>query len=137
MTGLASMVALAPLLLGACGDSESSDEAEPATTAESTTSTTSAGGAVNAAATIGVTEFAFTPEQLEVAPGEAVTFQNDGSSRHTITPGLRTAGSADPWVSTTIRQGETFVVTMSEPGEYAYYCSIHPDRMEGTITISE
>ena len=139
---LVALVAMAPLALGACSsdddaDSSAGDESTTTTTAaasDETTSTTSGGSPVNAAVTVDTNEFSFTPAAVTVAVGEAVTWKNTGSARHTVTPDVE-AGTPEPWVSQRIAPEETFVVTLSAPGTYAYFCSIHPDRMLGTVTV--
>ncbi len=138
---LVALVAMAPLALGACSsdddaDSSADDESTSTTAAASdeTTSTTSGGSPVNAAVTVDTNEFSFTPAAVTVTVGEAVTWENTGSARHTVTPDVE-PGTPEPWVSQRIAPEETFVVTLSAPGTYAYFCSIHPDRMLGTVTV--
>jgi plastocyanin len=130
---------MAPLVVGACSSdddsaSDTEEESSTTTTADETTSTTPSGGPVNAAVTVDTNEFSFTPASVTVAVGDAVTWENTGSAQHTVTPDVE-AGAPEPWVSQRIAPEETFVVTLSEPGTYAYFCSIHPDRMLGTVTV--
>jgi plastocyanin len=127
--GVLALVFAAPLLLAACGDD---DNAEPASASSSTTSTTS--GAVNTGPTVEVIEFSFTPGSEIVTVGEAVTWSNEGNSPHTVTPEELPDGTT-PFASTRISPGQTFVQTFNTPGTYAYICSIHPDRMSGTVVV--
>jgi plastocyanin len=126
----AAFALCAPLLFGACS---SDKKAEPTTTSEQTT--TSSAAAVNTGPTVDVVEFAFTPGDETVKVGDTVTWKNDGDSNHTVTPRTLADGSV-PWASQQIEPGQTFVQTFSTPGTYAYFCSIHPDRMSGTVTVN-
>ena len=75
----------------------------------------------------------FTHQDLTVQVGDTVVWtQQDGVS-HTTTSG--TPGSSDGvWDSGTLRQGESFSVTFTEAGTFAYFCSIHPS-MTATVTV--
>ncbi len=130
VAAVAALALSAPLGLGACS---SDKKAEVSTTSESTTTSTAA--AVNSGPTVDVVEFAFTPGDEGVKVGDTVTWRNDGDSKHTVTPKAAADGST-PWTSTQLEPGQTFVQTFSTAGTYAYFCSIHPDRMSGTITVS-
>ena len=141
--GAVGFAACLMILAGACSnDDKPSADASSTSTEPSTSSTSSsgddigAGGAADTAVTVDVTEFSFTPRATEVSVGEAITFGNVGAARHTVTPDVP-EGTSEPWKSVTVSPSETFVVTLNRPGEYAYFCSIHPDRMHGTITVTE
>jgi len=129
IAALTALVCVAPLLLGAC----SSDDTTA--TEASDASSTSSSVAVNTGPTVEVTEFAFTPSAENVTVGETLTWKNDGTANHTVTPEKAADGSA-PFDSTQLEPGESFVQTFSAPGSYAYFCSIHPDRMSGTIVVA-
>jgi plastocyanin len=127
-----------PVLAGACSDDNGDDVSagSNSSTSTSTTSTTSSsGGPVNTGPTVEVTEFAYTPSGETVGVGQTVTWTNVGDSPHTVTPRASGDGTS-PFESTQIGPGETFVQTFNTPGSYAYFCSIHPDRMSGTITVN-
>jgi plastocyanin len=66
---------------------------------------------------------AFTPDQLDVLPGETVKWSNVSLQNHTVTAD---DGSFD---SGTIGGGSSFSLTFSSPGAYMYHCTIHPDMM--------
>ena len=78
----------------------------------------------------------FTLEDLTVQVGDTVVWtQQDGVS-HTTTSG--TPGSLDGvWDSGTLRQGESFSVTLTEEGTFPYFCAIHPRSMTATVTVTE
>jgi plastocyanin len=128
LVALTVLVLGAPLLLGACSSDKKVDTA-------SESSTTSSSTAVNSGPTVDVTEFAFTPSAEVVSANETITWRNDGDSKHTITPEPLADGTM-PFTSTQIEPGETFVQSFNTPGTYAYFCSIHPDRMSGTVTVN-
>jgi len=128
------IIGVAVAALAACGGGE--DGADVSTTesvettgaAPSTTtadgSTTTAGGAD---ADIVISNFAFSGTEA-VPVGSTVTVVNQDSIGHTWT-------STDLFDSGTLSQGDTFEFTFDEPGEYEYYCVIHPTQMMGTLTV--
>lgn len=130
IAALTALVCTAPLLLGAC----SSSDDKAATESSDSSSTSSV--AVNTGPTVEVTEFAFTPSAENVTVGETLTWKNDGTANHTVTPEKAADGTA-PFDSTQLEPGESFVQTFNTPGSYAYFCSIHPDRMSGTIVVAQ
>ncbi|CAN5457120.1 hypothetical protein BH23ACT3_BH23ACT3_16340 [soil metagenome] len=65
-----------------------------------------------------------------VSVGTTVIVRNTDDAQHTWTS---VDGAFD---SGTIAGGETFSVTLDEPGEYDYVCNIHPS-MTGTIVVTE
>lgn len=71
--------------------------------------------------------FAFT--SATVAPGSEVTFTNADGAGHTLTAD---DGAFD---TGTVSGGDSATFTApSEPGEYAFHCTIHPS-MTGTLTV--
>ena len=73
--------------------------------------------------------FMFAPASLTVHPGTRVVWANKDEEPHTIT----SAGSLLT-SSAALDTDDTYAVTFSKPGTYAYYCSIHP-MMVGTIVV--
>ena len=81
---------------------------------------------------VNVQNFAFDPPNITVAPGTTVTWTNNDSAPHTVTA-TDPAGAFD---SGTLRPGQSFSFTFTQPGTtYAYYCAIHPS-MTGTVTVA-
>jgi len=82
---------------------------------------------------------AFSPANLTIAHGTAVTWKNGDGVNHTVTSAI---GSADPYNSNFIAGGGTFSHTFATAGTYRYYCTIHgvdgnpPTGMQGTITVN-
>jgi plastocyanin len=79
-------------------------------------------------ASVEITDNDVDPADVEVAPGETVEWDNAGDQPHTVT-------FDDEIDSLEIDPGETWARTFDETGEFAYYCTIHPDEMEGTVTV--
>jgi plastocyanin len=80
-------------------------------------------------AEVAIVEYAFEPAELIVTRGTTVRWTNRGILVHTTT-------SADGgWDSGPMLDGQTFTVTFSTPGTYAYFCANHPLFMAGTITV--
>ena len=93
---------------------------------------TAAGEAVVAAAaspaTVKIDNFAFAPATLTVTAGTTVTWKNEDDSPHRIGDKNGTFKSA------ALDTDDTFSQTFTAPGEYEYFCSIHP-RMVGKVVV--
>ena len=112
------VIATALIALTACGgDSDATSAATaPAATAES------AGDAATSDV-VTISNSRFDNLELRVAPGTTVTFVNTDPFAHTITS---RDDSPIEFDSGDLGQDETFEFTFDEPGEYAYFCRIHP-----------
>ncbi|MDX6708530.1 MAG: hypothetical protein QOI48_4376 [Solirubrobacteraceae bacterium] len=73
--------------------------------------------------------YAFSPASLTVAPGTSVTWKNHDDADHNVT---QSRGSA--LKSKSFGKDATFSYTFSQPGTYAYACSLHP-QMKGAVTV--
>ncbi|WP_194892415.1 cupredoxin domain-containing protein [Catenulispora pinisilvae] len=112
-----------------------STPAAPSTTTPSTTTAPSPApssapnSAPAAAAQIVIDNFAFSPANLTVHPGQAVTVVNHDSVTHTLTAagGTFDTGDINPGKSATFTAPAT-------AGNYPYVCSIHAS-MHGTLTV--
>jgi plastocyanin len=78
---------------------------------------------------IEIRNFAFAPKSLTVTAGTHVVWTNRDEEPHVIT----SAGSQFA-SSKGLDTSDSYAVTFSKPGTYAYYCSIHP-MMVGTIIV--
>jgi plastocyanin len=90
-----------------------------------------AGDAVPAAASPTVVEIHnmhFNPVNLTVAPGTKVTWVNEDESPHTVTEQTRLFHSA------ALDTKDSFSYTFASPGEFTYFCTIHP-MMVGKIVV--
>ena len=75
-----------------------------------------------------IDNFNFTPPTLVVAPGTTVTWTNADDDVHTVVEKDRKFKSA------ALDTNDTFSQTFTAPGEYEYFCSLHP-RMVGKIVV--
>ncbi|MEK7065338.1 MAG: cupredoxin family copper-binding protein [Patescibacteria group bacterium] len=76
---------------------------------------------------ITIGHFVFEPEVITVKVGEKVTWLHDDNVTHTVI-------STGLFESQTLKRGEGFDFVFSQPGEYRYYCSIHPS-MTGKVIV--
>ena len=84
-----------------------------------------------AANTIVITNFAFVPSTLTVAPGARVTVRNADPATHTVTA----TGRAKAFDTGDIKPGATVTFTApAKPGSYPYICQIH-QFMHGTLQV--
>lgn len=94
----------------------------------------------------------FQPEELTVAADSTISFTNDTDESHTVTAygaeipdgadyfssgGAPDEGSArDSVAHELIQPGDTYEVTLDEPGTYRYFCIPHENAgMTGTIVV--
>ena len=78
---------------------------------------------------ITIDNFAFNPKVLKAGVGQSVTWANHDDTAHRIA----SANNKFPASSVLDTKG-TYSAKFSEPGEYPYFCSIHP-TMTGRIVI--
>ena len=78
----------------------------------------------------------FAPPTLSVASGTTITFSDqDGTAVHNVDFMTGPSGATLPSVSTNLKSGDTFQVTLTTPGTYTYVCDYH-NWMKGTITVT-
>ena len=83
-----------------------------------------------------VTRECFIPADVTVDVDGEVTWSNDDTAAHTVTSGIAAAGGPDgAFDSGLLMPATTFTHKFEMPGEYPYYCIVHP-WMEGTVTVS-
>ena len=124
------------LVAGACSSDDGDDEgtADESTTEVAEETTTTTAETVNTGTEIEISEFSFAPGNATIAAGETVTWTNIGSARHTVTAEPAADGT-QLFASDPVLTEQSFVQSFSTPGTYAYFCSIHPDRMSGTVVV--
>jgi plastocyanin len=123
----AALVLLGTVATAGCSSSGSKTKAAAGS---STTSTTAK--VANLGANVEIIDFAFQAPTVTVKVGQAVVWKNDGQTAHTV---LDTSPQ-HAFNSPNIDPGATFDETFHTAGTYAYVCSIHPDRMKGTIIVT-
>jgi plastocyanin len=79
-------------------------------------------------ATVQIDNFTFAPATLTVAAGTTVTWKNDDDDAHTVVEKDRKFKSA------ALDTDDKFSQTFTAPGEYEYFCSIHP-YMKGKVVV--
>ena len=104
----------------------------PATPAPVETPADAAQGAEAPAAAevpVDIRDFAFSPNPVEIAAGDTITWTNQDEAPHTATGEDR-----DVLQSGTIEPGSSFSQVFPEAGEFGYFCEFHPN-MTGTIVV--
>lgn len=81
--------------------------------------------------TVIIKDFAFQPNILTVPVGTAVTWTNQDPVQHTVVSDNGTFDSGN-----IMPNGGQFTYTFSQPGNYSYYCRIHP-YMFGQIQVTQ
>lgn len=81
-------------------------------------------------ATVVIERSRFEPASVTVPPGTTVRWTNLDPFDHTVTA----TGGPLTYDSGRFGEQETFEVTFTEPGTYAYVCTLHP-TMRGTVTV--
>lgn len=76
--------------------------------------------------------YRFAPAAVTVPAGTTVTWTNDDHFTHSVQ-------LLDGGLSTTpqlMDPGRTASVTFTRPGIYHYQCSLHPQNMQGSVTVT-
>jgi plastocyanin len=84
--------------------------------------------ATPAATAVQIKDFAFAPQLLTVKPGTTVTWINSDEDPHTVTANDKSFHSA------ALDTRDKFSFTFTRPGEYGYFCSLHP-HMTAKIVV--
>ncbi|MDF2762660.1 MAG: putative blue (Type 1) copper protein [Thermomicrobiales bacterium] len=104
----------------------------PATPAPAETPADATQGAEAPAAAevpVDIRDFAYSPNPIEIAAGDTVTWTNQDEVPHTATGEDRNVLQ-----SGTISPGASFSQSFPEAGEFGYFCEFHPN-MTGTIVV--
>ena len=75
-----------------------------------------------------IDNFTFNPQHLTIKAGTTVIWTNQDDIPHTI------ASPTKAFKSKVLDTDDKFSFTFTTPGEYAYFCSLHP-HMTGTIVV--
>ena len=78
---------------------------------------------------VDIRDFAYSPNLIEIAAGDTVTWTNQDEVPHTATGEDR-----DVLQSGTISPGASFSQVFPEAGEFAFFCEFHPN-MTGTVVV--
>ena len=90
--------------------------------------TRAAPSAATTMAAVRIDNFTFKDPIVTVKPGTTVTWTNGDDIPHTV---VAKDGS---FKSRVLDSGDRFSFTFAKPGQFGYYCSIHP-HMTGTVVV--
>jgi plastocyanin len=76
-----------------------------------------------------IDNFSFNPATITVKPGETVTWTNRDDIPHNV----RESGGND-FKCGVMDTGEKCTASFKTPGEYKYFCALHP-HMVGTVIV--
>ena len=79
---------------------------------------------------VDIRKFAFVPKELTVPVGTTITWTN-----HDETPHLIIARDKS-FASKAMDTDDSFSFTFTRPGDYSYFCTLHP-FMTGTVHVSK
>ncbi len=88
-------------------------------------------GARAATGEVHIDNFVFTPDSLKVAVGTTIKFINRDDLPHSVVSAVR----PPIFKSKTLDTDDSFSVTFDKPGEYAYFCGLHP-HMKGVVVVA-
>jgi|SRR5580704_775534 plastocyanin len=90
--------------------------------------TASAQGRPASTAEVKIDNFSFGPAAITVSVGTTVTWINRDDIPHTV------VSTEKVFKSKVMDTDEKFSYTFTKPGEYPYFCSIHP-KMTGKVVV--
>ncbi len=111
----------------------SSNDTTPHAQADQKTPDATSSDMVATANRVTYKDFAVVEKTIKVKKGTTVTWTNQDTAKHDVTPTVETA---DFKASPLFGKGETYQVTFNTVGTYGYFCSPHP-YMKGTIEVTE
>ena len=76
--------------------------------------------------------YRFAPAAIVVPAGTTVTWTNDDHFTHSVQV-LDGGLPSDPHV---MEPGQTTTITFATAGTYHYQCHLHPQNMQGSVTVS-
>ena len=131
---LISPLVLVALAFASCGDNDTETTAPTESGAATMTETepssnepAPSGDAVRSEK-VEIVDFAYDPDPVTIEEGGKVIWINRDSAPHTATAD---DGSFD---TGTLDEGKLKSENFKEPGEYTYFCEIHP-TMHGTVEV--
>jgi plastocyanin len=81
-----------------------------------------------ASAAVAIGNFTFKNPVVTVKPGTTVTWTNGDDIPHTV------VSKDGAFKSKVLDSGDKYSFTFAKPGQFGYYCSIHP-HMTGTVIV--
>lgn len=83
---------------------------------------------------INIKGFAFSPSDIKIKKGTRVTWTNQDSAKHDVTPDEKSVDFVGS--GKLLAQGESYTFTFNKVGNYPYQCTPHP-FMKATIQVVE
>ena len=138
-------LSLSLAVLGACGGASESEDQTSATT----TTTGEVGAAAptdteasdatepTPGATVEITEFAYSPKQINVKVGDTVRWTNRDEFLHTVTSGEVDGPENKPdgrFDEDLDEAGSEATITFEEAGTFTYFCKQH-NAMDGVVIV--
>ena len=84
--------------------------------------------AAPAVTTVDITQFAFAPREITVAPGTRIVWTNHDGAPHTVT------GNDKSFASKGLDTDDKYEHTFATEGNFTYYCTLHP-MMTGVVHV--
>ena len=75
-----------------------------------------------------IDNFSFTPQEIRVKAGTTITWTNRDDIPHTV------VSDDHRFKSKALDTDDKFTTTLTKPGTYPYFCSIHP-KMTGKVIV--
>jgi plastocyanin len=121
--------------IAACGDDADATDDTPVAE-QGATDTQAPAAATGEVVPVVALDNSFRPQSLEVHVGDTVSWENRGNNDHNVL-----SVETGEWgvEVTDFAPGAVYTHVFTEPGKYAYYCSIHGSTtagMVGTITVT-
>ena len=129
---LALLLACLALGLVACGGDDDDDGGGGGGGASTQEEPTGGGGG---GAQVGMQNIQFDPKDVTVKPGETITFTNDESVPHDVHKTSGPGGDFSSGPDGGMQEGDTFELSLDQPGKYEYVCHVHAPGMAGSITV--
>jgi len=76
---------------------------------------------------VAIKDFSFQPQEVDIMPGDQVTWTNNDSVDHTVT-----SNDGTSFASSDVAPGQSFSFTFMTAATVPYHCSIHTFMM-GTV----
>jgi predicted lipoprotein with Yx(FWY)xxD motif/plastocyanin len=84
---------------------------------------------------VNIAQFAFSEKVLTVEAGSTITFTNQDTIKHNAVSDSLKADGTPVFETVLLGKGESASITLTQPGEYTYYCAPHKERMKATIIV--
>jgi len=131
---LALLFACLALGLVACGGDDDDDGGGGGGGGGASTQEEPTGGG-GGGAQVGMQNIQFDPKDVTVKPGETITFTNDESVPHDVHKTSGPGGDFSSGPDGGMQEGDTFELSLDQPGKYEYVCHVHAPGMAGSITV--